>query len=236
MHADKGHLAESAARHIAEVLASPGRARVSLGVAGGSTPEETYRRLRSEPVDWERVDAWLSDERWVPHDHDDSNGRMACESLLEHVPVTFHRPRWAPWLTASDSAAHYEAVLRSLHPEGRSDLVLLGMGDDGHTASLFPGTGALEAPDSRWFVANHVPKLDTDRLTATYSFLRSSREVMFLVSGDAKAEALRRVLEPTEGERQLPAAGVMGGDAEVVWFVDGAAAAGLSETVTESAP
>lgn len=235
VHEDKQHLAASAARHIAAVLREAHGSRVSLGVAGGSTPEEAYRRLRTEDADWDRVDAWLSDERWVPHDHEDSNGRMACETFLDHVPATFHRPRWAPWLEASDSAAHYEAVLRSLHPDGRANLVLLGIGDDGHCASLFPGTWALDAPPSRWFVANHVPKLDTDRLTATYPFLRAAHQVMVLVAGDAKADALRQALEPGDDERRPPVAGVMGGDADVLWFVDRAAASHLSTTSTEAA-
>ena len=234
VHRDKPHLAAGAARRIADVVAETGAGRVSLGLAGGSTPEDAYHALRDVTVDWERVDAWLSDERWVPHDHEDSNGGMAARALMDHVPATFHRPRWAPWLTASDSAAHYEAVLRSLHPDGRSHLILLGMGDDGHTASLFPGTAALDAPEHRWYVANHVPRLDTDRLTATYPFLRAAHRVMVLVAGTAKAPALRRVLEPGGDERPPPAAGVMGGEAEVTWLVDEEAAADLVSTRVET--
>lgn len=230
VHRHKAHLAEGAAALIARIFEEAPGDRVSLGLAGGSTPAATYERLRESPIDWGRVDAWMSDERWVPHQHEDSNGRMAAELLMDHVDARFLRPRWTAWLTAADSAAHYEADLRSIHPSGRADLILLGMGDDGHTASLFPGTAALDSPPHRWFVANHVPHLDADRLTTTFKFLHRAHRVLFLVGGSGKAAALRRVLEAAEGEERLPAARVMGGKAEVTWMVDEAAAAGLSTT------
>lgn len=229
-HADKDALAQGAANHIASFLAGSPGDTATLGLAGGSTPAATYVRLREADVAWERVDAWLSDERWVPHDHPDSNGRMAAENLMDHVDARFARPRWSPNLTASDSAGYYEATLRSIHADRQPDLILLGMGADGHTASLFPGTAALQAPAQRWFVANHVPKLETDRLTATYAMLQSARQVMFLVAGADKAAALRQVLEPGPDEERLPATGVMGGEAEVVWMVDEAAASELANT------
>lgn len=236
-HRDLEHLSHSTAARIAGLInqSRAGTGRFSFGLSGGSTPEGTYRLLADAAAPWEGVDAWLSDERWVPHDHPDSNGKMAADLLLNAVGARFYRPRWAPWLEAADSAAHYEATLRSIHPDGRADLVLLGMGDDGHTASLFPGTAALEAEDRRWYVANHVPKLDAERLTATYSFLRQAHRVFFLVAGESKAPALRQVLEPNEGERALPAAGVIGGDAEVTWLVDEAAASQLDRTETTPA-
>lgn len=227
---DKESLAEAAAGRIADLLADAPRDRATLGLAGGSTPEATYRRLRLLPVEWDRVDAWLSDERWVGPDHPDSNGRMAAELLMDHVDARYLRPRWAPSLTAADSAAFYEADLRTIHPDGRPDLILLGMGPDGHTASLFPGTGALDPPPHRWFVANHVPQVDADRLTATYKLLHRSRHVLFLVAGADKSPALRQVLEPGAEEEVLPARRVMEGEAEVTWIVDEAAAADLSGT------
>lgn len=230
VHRDAAHLAEGAAASITRIVEEAPGDRVSLGLTGGSTPAATYERLRESRIDWGRVDAWMSDERWVPHQHEDSNGRMAAELLMDHVDARFLRPRWTAWLTAADSAAHYEADLRSIHPSGRADLILLGMGDDGHTASLFPGTTALDSPPHRWFVANHVPRLDADRLTTTFKFLRRARRVIFLVGGSEKAAALGRVLEAVEGEERLPAARVMGGRAEVTWMVDEAAAAELSTT------
>lgn len=234
IHSDPEHLSRSSAEAIAGMI-NDSQGSFTLGMAGGSTPIGTYQAMRDLRIDWDRVEAYVSDERWVPLDHPDCNGHQASIELLAHVGATFHRPQWAPWLTAADSAAHYEATLRTLHPDGRSDLVLLGLGDDGHTASLFPGTAALEAPSERWFVHNFVPKLDSERLTATFTFLRAARRVMFLVSGEAKAPALRQVLEPEEGEDLLPAARVIGGDAEVTWLVDEAAASKLSKTETVTA-
>lgn len=227
VHRDADQLAEAAADLVAGAV-NQGEDHFSLGLAGGSTPIDTYRRLRDRKVRWSTVEAWMSDERWVPLDHPDCNGHQAARELLDHVGARFHRPRWAPWLTAADSAAHFEATLRSLHPGGRADLVLLGMGDDGHTASLFPGTRALEAPAHRWFVDNYVPQHETERLTSTYAFLRAAHQLVFLVAGANKAKALRAVLEPGPGEEPLPASGVVGGDAGVTWLVDEAAVGELS--------
>lgn len=234
VHRDTDHLAEKTADLIAEAIDS-GPDRFSLGLAGGSTPIETYQRLRDREVKWSNVDAWMSDERWVRPDHPDCNGHQAARELLDHVHARFHRPRWAPWLTPADSAAHFDATLRSLHPDGRADLILLGMGDDGHTASLFPNTRALDAPDNRWFVENYVPRLDGQRLTTTFPFLRAARRLVFVVAGSTKAAALRSVLETGPDEDSLPAARVMGGDADVTWMIDESAAAKLSaESLTRA--
>lgn len=195
----------------------------------------TYRRLRSMAIDWSRVDAWVSDERWVPLDHPDCNGNQAADELMDHVGAHFVRPQWAPWLTAAESARQYERELETLIASGRPDLILLGMGSDGHTASLFPGTRALDAPPDRWYVANYVPRLNAERLTATYSLLHSAHRILFLVCGEGKTETLRRVLEPGNGERPLPAARVMDGDSEVIWLVDEAAASALRRTRIETA-
>lgn len=230
VHTDGEHLAQAAAGLITEAInGSPGPS-FTLGLAGGSTPIATYRRLRDANADWQSVDAWMSDERWVPLDHPECNGLQAAEELVEYVQCRFHRPRYAEWLAPADSAAHYEAVLRSLHPDGRADLVLLGIGADGHTASLFPGTSALDAPPGRWFVDNYVPHLDAHRLTATLPFLRAARRILFLVTGEGKAAALKEILEPAPGSDPLPAAGVLGGDAAVTWLVDEEAASQLGST------
>ena len=221
---DKDALARGAAERIASRLREAPGPRASLGIAGGSTPAATYRELRGLLCRWDRVDVWLSDERWVPLDHPDSNGRMAAEELLDHVPCTFHRPRWAPWLEPEESAAHYEALIRSLHPsDHRPDLILLGMGEDGHIASLFPDTAAL-AVRRRWYVSNFVPKLDVWRLTATFDILDLARDVFFLVGGEAKADVLGRVM----GGELFPATRVALGAAPVTWLLDEAAASKLS--------
>jgi 6-phosphogluconolactonase len=211
-------VAEAASKRVADLIAAAGD-RFSLGLAGGSTPEATYKSLRRLAPGWDRVDAWLSDERWVPPDHERSNGRMAADTLLDHVDAVFHRPRWSELIMPEDAAAHYEARLRSIHGGGRPDVVLLGIGDDGHTASLFPGTAALHE-ESRWFVANHVPQLDEDRLTATFPLLGRSRLLMVLAVGGNKAQAVKRSFEGA-----TPAGRLGEGEAVVEWYLDRKAAA-----------
>jgi len=214
-------VAVGAAQRIAELLAAS-TDRFSLGLAGGSTPIATYEALRGRATGWDRVDAWLSDERWVPHDHDRSNGRVADETLMSHVPAHFERPRWSEFMEPADSAVHYEARLRSLHDGRDPELILLGMGDDGHTASLFPGSGALEE-ETRWYVANVIPETGEPRLTATYPLLWRAQRLMVITAGEHKAEALR---DSFEGE--TPAGRIGDGKAQVEWHVDTAAASLLS--------
>ncbi len=215
-------LAIGAAQRIADLI-SDGDDPFTLGLAGGSSPASTYEALRRHPADWDRVDAWLSDERWVPHDHERSNGRMAAEALMDHVPARFHRPKWSDFMEPADSAAHYEATLRSIHDDRRPDLILLGMGEDAHTASLFPGSRALDET-SRWFVDNTIPETGENRLTATYPMLWQARRLMVLTAGPAKAPALRDAFEGVPN----PIGRIGGGEAEVEWHVDRTATSLLS--------
>lgn len=210
-----------AAQRIAELIGAAD-GRFSLGLAGGSTPRATYEALRGRATGWDRVDAWLSDERWVPDDDERSNGLMAANALMDHVAARFVRPRWSEFMAPPDSAAHYEAVLRSIHADRFPDLILLGMGEDGHTASLFPGSEALEE-DSRWYVANRIPETEEPRLTATYPLLWQSERLLVITAGERKAPALR---DSFEG---VTPAGLLGeGKAEVEWHVDRSAASLLS--------
>ncbi len=218
VHDTPADVAEATSRRVTGLITGSNH-RFSLGLAGGSTPEATYKELRGRGTDWDRVDAWLSDERWVPPDHERSNGRMAAAVLLDHVDAVFHRPRWSDQLEASDSAAYYEATLRSIHGVDPPDVVMLGVGEDGHTASLFPGTEALNET-SRWFVANHVPSLDEDRLTATYHLLWQARVLMVLAVGQSKAAAVKASLDGT-----TPAGRLGEGKGEVEWHLDRDAAA-----------
>lgn len=213
--------AEAAATRVAKVIGSAGD-RVTLGLAGGSTPAATYAALRTQPVDWNRVDAWLSDERWVQPDHQRCNGRMAAETLMDHVDARFHRPVWSELIEPNDSAALYESTLRGILGDDRPDLILLGMGDDGHTASLFPDTPAL-GETNRWFVAQHVPQQQETRITATYPLLWAAELLLILVVGVSKAEALK---ESMAG--RTPAGRLGLGDGEVEWYVDVAAASLVS--------
>jgi 6-phosphogluconolactonase len=220
---DSEALAAGAAAAIAEQLRDAPGPRVSIGMAGGSSPAATYRQLRGLPCRWERVDAWLSDERYVPLDHRDSNGAMVADALLNHVAATFLRPRWAPWLEPEESAAHYEAALRSMHPvEHPPDVILLGLGDDGHTASLFPLTPALSA-EHRWYVSNFVPTHESWRLTSTFELIGLARQVFFIVAGETKAGMVARVIN----DDGLPAATVTRGPSPVTWLLDAGAASRL---------
>jgi 6-phosphogluconolactonase len=184
----------------------------TLALAGGRTPRKLYRRLASLKYDWERVDVFFGDERCVLADHPDSNFRMASEALLSSVSARIHRMRGEDC-----DAASYEDELRAVFGEGIPvfDLIFLGMGTDGHTASLFPGDAALE--ESQRLVVR-VARPDHPRLTLTLPVLSASRLAVFLVSGEEKREALRRVLA---GE-DLPASRVAA--RRVVIAADAAAA------------
>jgi 6-phosphogluconolactonase len=232
LHETPEALAEAAAHafvdRAAEAIAERGRFAVAL--AGGSTPKATYEVLardHAEDVDWPNVHVFFGDERTVPPDHENSNYRMAREALLDRVPVgSVHRMRGE--LPPDEAAASYERDLGQFFGgEAVLDLVMLGIGEDGHTASLFPGTEALRVTD-RLAVANPVPKLDTTRLTLTVPVLNAAREARFLVAGGGKAEALAEILEGDADPREYPAKLVRppGGP---VWMVDRAAATALCD-------
>ncbi len=195
---DSDLLAQAAGDLVEETFSASSRPNVSIGLAGGSTPQAAYRLLAERPLDWERAVLWLSDERWVAHDHPDSNGATILQTLASHVPARFLRPRYSPHLNPSDSAAFYEAELRLLHGDDPPDLILLGMGADGHTASLFAGTAALETTSERIYVATNIPSLDVWRLTSTFPLLEQAERVVVLVSGAEKAETLAAVLKGPE--------------------------------------
>ena len=226
-------LAEAAARAFVEGAAGAiaERGRFAVALAGGSTPEATYEVLARDhagDVDWPNVHAFFGDERAVPPDHEDCNYRMAREALLDRVPVgSVHRIRGE--LPPDEAAASYEEDLEVFFGEVPPvlDLVMLGIGEDGHTASLFPETPALGISD-RLAVANPVAKLDTTRLTLTVPVLNAAREVRFLVAGAGKAEALAEILEGEADPRQYPAKLIRppGGP---TWMVDRAAARSLRD-------
>lgn len=227
---DPQALARMAAEHLVqsaeEAFALQGR--FSLALAGGSTPRALYTLLADAPfkdrIDWSRVHIFFGDERCVPPDHPDSNYRMASESLLSKVPIPaeqVHRMRGE--IAPEAAAAEYDARLRSFFRTIRPDLILLGLGDDSHTASLFPHTPAL-APTDRLCVSNWVEKLKTHRITLTAPFINSAREVMFLVAGKSKAPAVKNVLEGMPDPNRLPAQMIDPADGRLLWFMDVAAA------------
>ena len=240
-----GELAARAADHIARVVrgAIDARGRAMLALAGGTTPQMTYGLLAKPPrsgrIDWARTYLFFGDERYVHPEDPSSNLAMVRRSLLapmglpeEHVyPVPTHLA------TATSAAAAYETTLveafglRGHHDPPRFDLILLGLGEDGHTASLFPRAAALEVKD-RWVVASPPGTLPpaVDRITLAFPVLNAAREVLFLVSGRNKAEALRDVLDMHPDPTDRPAAGVRPVDGTLTWLVDRAAASGLAPT------
>jgi 6-phosphogluconolactonase len=222
------------ARRAGEAVRARGRFAVAL--AGGSTPQALHRLLADpaapyrQRVDWRRTHVFFGDERCVPPDHPDSNFGAARAALLAHVPVPagqVHRLRGEDPAPAR-AAADYERELRALGAAPgqvpRLDLVVLGLGEDGHTASLFPGTAALLERE-RLVLANHVPQLGAWRLTVTLPLLAAARAALFLVSGARKAGAVAAVL--ADAGRELPAGRVRLDDGDLGWLLDGAAAARL---------
>ena len=227
MRAAADEIALDAARAVAE------RGRFAWALAGGSTPRALYQLLASDPyrarLPWNAIHFFWGDERHVPPDHPDSNFRMAREAMLDAVPVpaeNIHRvPAEEP--DAQRAAAEYEATLRAFFQVAagewpRFDLMLLGLGKEGHTASLFPGSALSRiAERERLVAAPWVEAQQTFRITLTPPVLNHARRAMFLVSGDEKAEALHAVLEGAREPEVYPAQIVEG---NVLWLVDRAAA------------
>ena len=232
--ADGAELARAAAeeftRRAAEAIRA--RGRFSVALSGGSTPRRLFALLADpvEPfrdrIDWRAVHLFWGDERHVPPDHPESNFRMVRETLLDRVEVpaeNVHRMRGEE-PDAARAAALYEDELRSFFGETpRFDLVLLGLGADAHTASLFPGTAAVHERE-RWVAAPWIEKLGTFRITLTPAVFDRAAVVIFLVQGEEKAGALRAVLAGNRDPDCVPAQAVHPQDGEILWLVDRAAA------------
>ena len=205
------------------------RGRFSLALSGGSTPKALYQLLASPEwkprFDWDKIDLFFGDERAVAPDDALSNFKMASEALLNHVPArVFRMEAENPDLEAA--ARDYEAKIRSLG--NPIDVVLLGLGDDGHTASLFPHSPQLSETE-KWVVATPVASLEPHvrRLTLSFSCINGARHVWFLAAGSGKSARLKQVLEGPSDVLSLPAQGV-NPDGELLWFVDEAAAKDLT--------
>jgi 6-phosphogluconolactonase len=225
--------ADEFVRQANAAIRSKGRFTVAL--AGGSTPKGLYGLLATNPaLPWDKMYFFFGDERHVPPDHPESNYRMAHEALLSKVPIppgnVFRVPAENP--DAGQAAQSYEQTLRQFFqtpPAGFPgfDLILLGMGPDGHTASLFPGGKALRER-SRWVVADWVEKFKTDRITLTLPVLNNAAVVMFLVSGEDKAQTLKEVLEGSQSAELFPSKLIRPTDGKLIWLVDQAAASARS--------
>ena len=238
--ADADALAAMAARYVASAFeaAVEARGRFVLALAGGETPRKLYEILARDEafrdLPWAQAHVFWGDERDVPPDHADSNARMAREALLAHVPVPAAQIHPIP--TGIDppkaGAAAYEATLRAFFGEDAEwpafDLVLLGLGADGHTASLFPDGPAL-AEATKWVAAPHVAKLNARRYTLTVPAIAHAREVLFLAAGDATADAARATLEPEPTAKPTPAGLVTEAHGKALWLLDKAAARRLKD-------
>ena len=230
---DAEALAVAAAELVAEVIgqAIGDRGEASIVLAGGSTPDKTYRRLAVVPIDWRQVWIFWSDERCVGADDPGSNYAMARSSLLDPAEVPEGRIfRIAGERSAGEAARDYERALRSTFGDRRwptFDLALLGLGGDGHTASIFSddfsGPGADEP--RTWVRAARGPAPYTERVTLTLGALASARQVVFLVSGGGKAGIVARLLSGAGDD--LPAARLVRRAKRVTWLLDADAASGL---------
>ncbi|HUF25708.1 MAG TPA: 6-phosphogluconolactonase [Gemmatimonadaceae bacterium] len=241
VHPDLDRVARRTAGYIVRVAeeAIAERGRFTIALSGGSAPPPVYALLAREPlrsrIDWSRVEVYWGDERCVPPTHERSNFRMAHEALLAHVPV---RPEHVHRIRVEDdpaaAAESYETLLRDRFagggrrvPPAIFDVNLMGMGEDGHTASLFPGQPAL-AERSRWAVATlHGPTAQW-RVTLTPPVLNSAHHVLVMVAGSSKARAVRDVLEGIGGPEERPARLLDPAWGALVWLLDDDAAARLS--------
>lgn len=233
VHPDPGAAARDAAGRFAEIAekAVRDRGRFCVALSGGSTPQSLHRLLAEPPfrdrTDWARVHLFFGDERCVPPDHPDSNYRAVYENLISRVPipaVQVHRMP-ADRQDLAKAAAEYEAEIREVLGDGAVfDLILLGLGEDGHTASLFPGSPAL-GEAKRLVAENYSDRLKSRRMTFTFPLINRAARVLFLVEGRAKAEAVRRAVEDAGGP--VPAGRVRPEAGGLTWIMDRAAASRL---------
>ena len=213
--------------------------RAVIALSGGSTPKQMGKLFAAEPMRsrmaWNSIEVFWGDERWVPLDDPESNAGEAMRGFLDRVPVA--KERLHPFATGGidpeQSARDLEQEIRRLTPGTaipQFDLILLGMGDDGHTASLFPGTAAIHEAE-RLVVGHRVDKLDATRLTFTPPLINAARKVAFLVGGASKAEMLAAVLDGPVDFDMYPSQVVRPRSGDLTWIVDEAAASRLERNV-----
>ncbi len=206
----------------------------SAALSGGGTPKPVYKVLASaewrDKLDWEKVHLFWGDERCVPLDHSDSNYHMARQALFQYISIPAENIHPVPAeMDPISAASAYEKTLRGFFKESwpHFDLVLLGMGKDGHTASLFPHSEGLNEED-RWFIANYAPVRETWRLTLTKNAINAAGRIVVLVSGDLKADMLYDVLEGAHKPDEKPIQLITPAGGKMIWIVDQAAAVRLS--------
>lgn len=239
IYPDTQYLAQAAVEIFIQTAETAIRERelFSVSLSGGSTPQALYQLLASEPfserVDWARTQIFWGDERCVPPDHPDSNYFKAKTMMLDDVPVPENNiHRILAEHPPEQAAQEYEETLLSFFSSLPSreerenasfDLVLLGMGDDGHTASLFPGTPAIHE-ETRWTAAQYIDKLASWRITLTPAILNRASLVVFLVSGAGKSDTLQRVIYGSYQPERYPSQVIQPKNGQVLWMVDEPAA------------
>jgi 6-phosphogluconolactonase len=238
---DPAALADAAAQQIVARAhaAVTAHERFTIALSGGSTPRAVFERLAgsvlSDQMPWARTYVFWSDERAVPLDHADSNYRMACEALLSHVPIPKEniKPMLSQVEDLDAAAQHYARVIQATVPGSppRFDLILLGMGPDGHTASLFPHSPQLAATDTL-VVATPVASLKPHvlRITFTAPLINAAAEVLFMAAGADKAATLKRILEGPRQPEDLPSQLVAPVSGTLIWMLDQAIAQDLKQT------
>lgn len=225
----------AAAQEITQIMRAAVKERgvCHLGLSGGETPRRVYRLLGSHPlrgqIGWESVHMFFSDERMVPPDDTRSNYGMVKHELLSAVripPANVHRIKGE--LEPGIAAKHYDMELKKMFPNGKTefDLLTLGLGEDGHTASLFPGTAAV-SEDSVFATSLSLPHLDSRRVTLTFRSINSAHRILFLVSGRQKSEIVRQIFETDQPSLALPASCVRPTDGFISWFFDQEAASSI---------
>ncbi|GJQ58149.1 MAG: 6-phosphogluconolactonase [Candidatus Scalindua sp. AMX11] len=236
---DKRELVLATAEKIVDSIPEAIRKRgvCNIALAGGSTPRDLYALLATEPyknrICWADVSLFWGDERTVSPDDPESNYRMVRQTLLDHIDIpekNVHRIRGEA--EPREAASEYEKLLcRHFNEElPRFDFVLLGLGDDGHTASLFPGTEVIDEYD-QLVAAVFVPKFATWRVTLTLPVLNGAREIIFLVSGESKSDMVKRIMGSHKPDKELPATLVIPQSGKTSWMFDAEAASLLDEGV-----
>ena len=212
------HFVSEAVSIIKATISESNESVFRMSLCGGGTPRPVYEALVNESIDWENLEITFSDERCVPPDHDDSNYKMAADALLSKVSIKENNIiRIKGELDSVESASQCEGELRKR--SGGSiyvhDLLLLGMGEDGHTASLFPGTNALNESE-RWVVDNYIPDKDVNRVTFSYPLINASRKILVLATGEKKKNLVNDMIN---GDESFPISKISPDNGKVIWLL-----------------
>ena len=203
---------------IKSTIAESNESVFRMSLCGGGTPRPVYEALVNEVIDWENLEITFSDERCVPPSHDDSNYKMAAEALLSKVSIKENNIiRIKGELDPVESASQCEDQLRKRSNGSiyMHDLLLLGMGEDGHTASLFPGTSALNESE-RWVVDNYIPDKDVNRVTFSYPLINASRKILVLATGEKKKKLVNDMID---GDESFPISKISPDNGKVIWLL-----------------